>query len=121
MKEARIEFEKVIELINNTPKAKKIFESEDWKYTIQFRLDGEDEPFYLEVKNGTGIVIIGENPNVDMVITGDKNSIVRTSHGKGDFTHGISREEISVEKGKIFELMRVSRAIAAALKEQKLK
>ncbi len=119
MNEARIEFEKIIDLINKTPKSKQIFESEDWRYTIQFKLDGEDDPFFLVVKDGIGKVIVGEDANVDMLITGDKNSIIKTSQGKGDFTHGISREEITVEKGKVFELMRISRAIGVALKEQK--
>ncbi len=119
MNEARIEFEKIIDLINKTPKSKQIFESEDWRYTIQFKLDGEDAPFFLVVKDGIGKLIVGEDANVDMLITGDKNSIIKTSQGKGDFTHGISREEITVEKGKVFELMRISRAIGVALKEQK--
>lgn len=121
MNEARIEFQKIIELINKTPKAKQVFESENWGYSIQFKLDGEDEPFFLFVKDGIGKVIIGEDVNADMLITGDNNSIIKTSQGKGDFTHGISREEITVEKGKIFELMRISRAIGVALKEQKMK
>jgi len=119
MNEARIEFEKIIDLINKTLKSKQIFESEDWRYTIQFKLDGEDDPFFLVVKDGIGKVIVGEDANADMLITGDKNSIIKTSQGKGDFTHGISREEITVEKGKVFELMRISRAIGVALKEQK--
>jgi putative sterol carrier protein len=121
MSEAREGIERIIKLINKTPKAKQVFESEDWSYTIQFNLDGENDPFYLVIKNGIGKVIIGEDPNADMVIIGDNNSIVKTSQGRGDFTHGISREEITVEKGKVFELMRVSRAIGVALKEQKKK
>ena len=82
-------------------------------------MDGEDDPFFLVVKDGIGKVIVGEDINADMLITGDNNSIIKTSQGKGDFTHGISREEISVEKGKVFELMRISRAIGVALKIQK--
>ncbi len=119
MSEARRELEKVIELINNTPKAKAVFESENWLYSIQFKLDGEDQPFYLEIKDGIGKVIAGEKSDADMLITGDNQSIVRTSRGKGDFTHGISREEIIVEKGKVFEVLRVSRAIGVALRENK--
>jgi putative sterol carrier protein len=118
MSEARTEFSKIIELINKTPKAKKVFESEDWKITIQFELEGEDQPFYLVVKDGIGQVIAGKKKDADMVITGKNTSVIKASHGKGDFTHGISREEITVEKGKIFELLRVSRAINAALKEK---
>ena len=34
MNEARIEFEKIIDLINKTPKSKQVFESEDWRFTI---------------------------------------------------------------------------------------
>jgi len=121
MNEVRIEFEKIIDLINKTPKSKQVFESEDWRYSIQFKLDGEDEPFFLLVKDGIGKVIVGEDINADMLITGDSNIIIKISQGKGDFTHGISREEITVEKGKVIELIRVSRAIAAALKEPKQK
>jgi len=121
MNDGRIEFEKIIDLINKTPKSKQVFESEDWRYTIQFKLDGEDDPFFLVVKDGIGKVFVGEDINADMLITGDSNSIIKISQGKGDFTHGISREEITVEKGKVFELMRISRAIGVALKEQKMK
>ncbi len=118
MTEARTEFTEIIERINKTPKAKKVFESEDWKIAIQFELDGEDQPFYLVVKDGIGQVITGKKEDADMVITGKNTSIIKTCQGKGDFTHGISREEITIEKGKVFELLRVSRAINAALKEK---
>ena len=84
MNEAMTEFTKIIERINKTPKAKKVFESEDWKITIQFELEGEDQPFYLVVKDGIGQVIAGKKKDADMVIgsryttkTGYKSSIVR--------------------------------------------
>ncbi len=34
MNDTRIEFEKIIELLNKTPKSKQVFESEDLRYTI---------------------------------------------------------------------------------------
>jgi len=49
-------------------------------------------------------------------MTGDNNAIVKICNGKGDFTHSISREEISVEKGKVIEVIRLTRAITIVLK-----
>jgi hypothetical protein len=49
-------------------------------------------------------------------MSGDNNSIVKICNGKGDFTHPISREEITVEKGKAIEIIRLTRAIAIVLK-----
>ena len=52
----------------------------------------------------------------DIVMTGDNHALVRICEGKGDFTHAISREEITVEKGKVIEVIRLTRAITTALK-----
>jgi len=49
-------------------------------------------------------------------MSGDPNSIVKICNGKGDFTHAISREEITVEKGKVMDVIRLTRAITIVLK-----
>ena len=41
---------------------------------------------------------------------------MRICEGKGDFTHAISREEISVEQGKVMDVIRFTRAITIILK-----
>ena len=49
-------------------------------------------------------------------MTGDSEAIVRICNGKGDFTHAISREKITVEQGKVMDVVRLTRAISTALK-----
>ncbi|MHA1325629.1 MAG: hypothetical protein ACTSR3_20825 [Candidatus Helarchaeota archaeon] len=119
MAEARTESEKIIELINDSPRAKKILTAENWNVIFQFELETEPEPFYIEVKDGKAILKDGKHPNPTMLITGDGEGVARASRGQGDFTHAISREQIEVKKGKVMELIRYGRAINAALKDKK--
>ncbi|NVM27458.1 MAG: hypothetical protein HWN65_01340 [Candidatus Helarchaeota archaeon] len=119
MGEARTESEKVLKLINENTKAQKIISAENWNVVFQFELDGEPEPFYIEIKDGTSNLKSGTHPDPTLIIAGEGGSIARASRGQGDFTHSISREEVEVKKGKIIELIRYGRAIAAALRGKK--
>ena len=117
--EARTESEKVLKLINENAKAQKIISAENWNVVFQFELAGEPEPFYIEIKDGMANLKSGIHPDPTLIIAGESMSIARASRGQGDFTHSISREEVEVKKGKIIELIRYGRAIAAALKGKK--
>jgi len=116
--EARIESEKIIKLINKNSKAQKVISAENWNVSLQFDLEGESEPFFIEIKDGKAVLKGGSYPDATHLIVGDGASIARASRGQGDFTHSISREEVEIKKGKIIELIRWGRAIAAALKSQ---
>jgi putative sterol carrier protein len=111
----------MIEKLNTVPKARQVFMTNvggkdvDWDMTFQFNLDNE-EPFYLEVKEKKGKVVEGTLPDAEVVMTGDPDAIVRICEGKGDFTHAISREQITVEKGKVMDVIRLTRAITVTLK-----
>jgi putative sterol carrier protein len=87
----------------------------DWDMVFQFNLDNEDS-FYLKVKGRKAELINGTTSNPNIIIVGDNSAIVKICHGKGDFTHAISREEIKVTKGKIIEVIRLTRAITLVLK-----
>ena len=117
--EARTEQEKIIKAINETEKAKKILAAENWAVAFQFDLDGEPEPFFVEIKNGKAELKSGTHPNPTVLLKGEGASIARASRGQGDFTHSISREEVEVKSGRIIELIRYGRAITAALKAKK--
>jgi hypothetical protein len=117
--EARTESENIIKLINANIKAQNVLTAENWNVIFQFKLDDEPEPFYIEVKNGNATLKSGIHSTPSLLITGEGASVARASRGQGDFTHSISREEIEVKKGKIMELVRYGRAIAAALKDKK--
>ena len=105
---------KIIEKMNTIPKAQTVFvtniagKNVDWDMRFQLNLDNED-PFYLEIKERKGKI-------VDGIMSGDNNAIVRICEGKGDFTHAISREQITVEKGKVMDVIRLTRAITIVLK-----
>ena len=112
---------KTIVKMNNIPKVQQVFVSNiagkdvDWDMVFQFNLDNE-EPFYIEVKGRKATLIDGTASNPDIVMSGDNNAIVRICEGKGDFTHAISREQITVETGKVMEVIRLTRAITVMLK-----
>lgn len=112
---------KIVDKINASEKAKQVFVTDiggkpiDWNMKFQFNLNSE-EPFYLETKSRKTILKQGIVAGADIVMSGDNNSIVKICNGKGDFTHAISREEITVEKGKAIEIIRLTRAIAIVLK-----
>ena len=112
---------KIIEKMNSIPKAQQVFitnvagKDVDWEMTFQFKLDNED-PFYIEIKERNAKLINGTASNPGIVMTGDNNSIVNICQGRGDFTHAISREQITVEKGKVMDVIRLTRAITIVLK-----
>ena len=112
---------KIIERMNENPKAQAIFviniagEDVDWEMSFQFNLDN-DEPFYLEIKNQKSKVLDGTKSEAHIVMSGKSDAIVRICEGKGDFTHAISREEILVEKGSVMDVIRLTRAITIVLK-----
>jgi putative sterol carrier protein len=112
---------KVIEGLNGNAKAQTVFETNvagkdvNWDMTFQFNLDNED-PFYLEIKERKGKIVDGTLPNAEIVMSGDPEAIVRICEGKGDFTHAISREQITVEKGKVMDVIRLTRAITIVIK-----
>ncbi|TFG12683.1 MAG: hypothetical protein EU535_05890 [Promethearchaeota archaeon] len=112
---------KVIEGLNGHPKAQTVFitnvagKDVNWDMTFQFNLHDED-PFYLEIKERKGKITDGTLPNAEIVMTGDPDAIVRICEGKGDFTHAISREQITVEKGKVMDVIRLTRAITIVIK-----
>ncbi|MBD3194921.1 MAG: hypothetical protein GF317_07705 [Candidatus Lokiarchaeota archaeon] len=120
---ARDRMDKIIKEINNIEKAKQVFvtniagKDENWNMSFQFDLQNE-EPFYLEIKDLSGTISDGKLDDPDILLTGDNEAIVRICNGEGDFTHAISREQITVEKGKVMDVIRLTRAITVALKSK---
>jgi putative sterol carrier protein len=114
---------KIIEKMNSIAKAQTVFVTNiagkdvNWDMTFQFNLDNED-PFYLEVKERNVKAVDGTVSNAEIIMSGDNNAIVRICEGKGDFTHAISREQITVEKGKVMDVIRLTRAITIVLKSE---
>ncbi|MFX1315534.1 MAG: SCP2 sterol-binding domain-containing protein [Promethearchaeota archaeon] len=120
---ARENLTKIIAKMNQNEKSKAVFVTNvagkdiDWEMSFQFNLDNE-QPFYLDIKNRKVNLLDGTNSDAFIVMSGDPNSIVKICNGKGDFTHAISREEITVEKGKVMDVIRLTRAIAIVLKKK---
>jgi len=112
--------EKIIEKLNTNPKAQAVFITNiagidvNWEMSFQFNLDDEN-PFYLEIKNQKVYLSEGTKLDAEIVMTGDPNAIMRICEGKGDFTHAISREHITVNKGKVMDVIRLTRAITIIL------
>lgn len=120
---AKESLSKTIEGLNGNLKAQTVFitnvagKDVNWDMTFQFNLDNED-PFYLEIKQRKGKVMDGTLSNAEIIMSGDNNAIVRICEGKGDFTHAISREQITVQKGKVMDVIRLTRAITIVLKSK---
>lgn len=118
---AKENFLRIIEKVNQNKKAKAVFVTNiagkdvNWDKTFQFNLVNED-PFYLDISNQKGTLTDGTKIDADIIMTGDSEAIVRICNGKGDFTHAISREKITVEQGKVMDVVRLTRAISTALK-----
>jgi len=117
---AKDKFVKVVDLINKNDKAQAVFVSNisgkdvNWDMSFQFNLEVED-PFYVEVENQKISLSEGTKSDAEIVMTGDPEAIVKICEGKGDFTHAISRENITVEQGKVFDVIRLTRAINIVL------
>ena len=121
MGQAKESLTKTIEKMNTNPKAQSVFVTNiagkdvNWEMSFQFNLDDE-ESFFLEIKNQKANLSEGIKQDAEIVISGDPNAIVRICEGKGDFTHAISREQITVKKGKVMDVIRLTRAITIVLK-----
>ena len=111
----------IIEKMNGISKAQAVFVTNiagkdvNWDMTFQFNLDNED-PFYLEVKEIKGKIVDGILSNAGIIVSGDPKAVVRICEDMGDITHAISREQITVEKGKVMDGTRLTRAITIVLK-----
>jgi len=123
MGQAKENLMKIIEKMNENPKAQAVFVTNiagkdvDWEMSFQFNLN-IDEPFYLEIKNRKSKVLDGYKSEANIVMSGKSEAIVRICEAKGDFTHAISREEIMVEKGSVMDVIRLTRAITIVLKSK---
>ncbi len=112
---------KILDKLNTIEKAQAVFVTDvagkevDWEMTFQLNLDNED-PFFVEINNRQAKLVLGTASDPGVIMTGDNNAIVRICEGKGDFTHAISREQITVEKGKVMDVIRLTRAITIVLK-----
>jgi hypothetical protein len=121
MSSAKDNLGRIIEKINQNPKAKSVFVTNiagkdiDWEMSFQFNLNNES-PFFLDLKNRKIILSNGTKSDAIIVMSGNPNAIIRICEGKGDFTHAISREHITVEKGKVMDVIRLTRAITIILK-----
>jgi len=115
--------EKIVGLINQNEKARTVFVTNiagkdvDWEMSFQFNLDGED-PFNISIKDRKLNLSEGLNSDANIVMTGDPEAIVNICEGKGDFTHAISREQITVQQGKVFDVIRLTRAINIVLQKK---
>jgi hypothetical protein len=123
MGQAKESLSKIIEKLNIIPKAQAVFVTNisgkdvDWEMSFQFKLNDQD-PFFLEIKNRKATLSNGIKDDAIILMTGDPTAIVRICEGKGDFTHAISREQISVEEGKVMDVIRLTRAITIVLKSK---
>ena len=123
MGQAKEKLLKIVQKMNENPKAQAVFVTNiagkdvDWVMSFQFNLD-QDIPFFLEIKNR--LVNLSESSKTDanIMISGKSDAIVSICEGKGDFTHAISREEIIVERGKVMDVIRFTRAITIVLKSK---
>ena len=122
MGDAKSKLMRIIEKMNINPKAQSVFVTNiagkdvDWEMSFQFNLN-EEEPFFLEIKNQNVSLKNGTKSDAIILMTGDPSAIERICDGKGDFTHAISREQITVEKGKVIDVIRLTRAITIVLKQ----
>ena len=123
MGNAKDNLEKIVELINQNEKARTVFVTNvagkdiNWEMSFQFKLDGED-PFYLLIKDRKLDLFEGSKSDAIIVMTGDATALVNICEGKGDFTHAISREQITVQQGKVFDVIRLTRAINIVLQKK---
>ena len=121
MSTAKESLGKLVEAMNGNKKVEDMFitdvggKSVEWDMTFQFNLNNED-PFHLAIKSLKASITDGTAADAPIVLSGDNEAIIRICQGKGDFTHAISREQITVESGKVMDVIRLTKAITIVLK-----
>ncbi len=123
MGQSKENLRKIVGKMNENPKAQAVFVTNiagkdvNWEMSFQFNLDKEG-PYFLEVTNQAVSLSDGIKSDALVVMSGESKAIERICEGKGDFTHAISREQITVEKGKVMDVIRLTRAITIVLKSK---
>jgi len=121
VEQAEQKLSQIVEYMNSNPKAQAVFVTNiagkdvDWEMAFQFNLK-DQSPFFLEIKGKKAKISKGTKSDAQIQMSGDPNAIVRICEGKGDFTHAISREHVTVNKGKVMDVIRLTRAITIVLK-----
>lgn len=82
--------------------------------TIQFRLDGEDGPFYMTIDSARITVAKGVSDKADLVVAGNTREFAKVMSEKVDVTHPIAQGHIRIEKGKVSEMTLLNRILWAA-------
>ena len=82
--------------------------------TTQFRLDGEEGPYYLAIAEGRATLARGVAPKVDIEVAGSSRAFARVITEKVDVTWPIAEGQVTVEQGKISELTLLNRILGAA-------
>ncbi len=82
--------------------------------TIQFRLDGEDGPFYLTIDSARMTIAKGVSEKTDLVVAGDTREFAKVMRERVDVTHPIAQGHVSIEKGKVSEMTLLNRILWAA-------
>ena len=82
--------------------------------TIQFRLDGEDGPFYLQIAAGRATLAKGVADRIDLEAVGSSRELAKVLTEKVDVTHPIAEGHITIEKGKVSEMTLLNRILWAA-------
>jgi putative sterol carrier protein len=121
MAQAKDKLNAIVEMVNKNPKAQSVFvtniagKDANWEMSFQFNLENQS-PFFLEIREREAAIKEGTKADAEIVMSGNPEAIIRICEGKGDFTHAISREQITVEQGKVMDVIRLTRAITIVLK-----
>ena len=116
MGEVKDELKRVIPHFDDNPRAQEIMEG--WPRTVLFEMEGEETPFYITVQDGK--MSLGEDvpAEVDIILKGQGHEFARVVRRERDITHPIAEATISVDKGKLSQLIIFDRILATAKRKR---
>ena len=97
--------------LNESRSARNLMEA--FPRTIQFDLEGEESKFYMTIEGGRMAITKGVPEKADIMIVGDTAEFVKVVRGKIDVSHLIARGHVTIEKGKVSEMILLNRILWA--------
>lgn len=111
MEETREQLTRVIPTINNSSLARDLMEV--FPRTIEFRLDGEQRPFFVTIDQSQMSITEEASREPDLIVVGDTRGFARVVRREIDVTHLIARGELIVTKGRVSEMTLLNRILWA--------
>ncbi len=108
----------IVTLLNGSPAARNLMEA--FPRVIQFSVAREGGPFFVRIENGAIALHDGTPNDADLIVdVADGPRFIQVLGGSLDISHPVAEGKLTVERGKLSEMILLNRILAAGQKGKK--